>query len=99
MDSMALQHRQGAITPVGDEHMAWGMGERHGGFCLHDHRLRRDSTGPKYWDLPWHYRDRIAEVRLLYVMNTEDRRVAHMDRSAVDCWEATGDLHGTYDIV
>ena len=98
MDSMALQHRQGAITPVGDEHVAWSMGERHGGFYLHDHRLRRDSTGPKHWDLPWRYRDRIAKVRPLYVMNAEGRRVARVDRRAVDRREAAGDLHSSYNL-
>jgi len=61
--------------------------------------LRRDPTGPKHWDLPWRYWDRIAEVRPLYVMNAESRRVAHMDRRTVDRWEATGDLHGAYDLV
>src|SRR5262249_53388615 len=95
----ALQHRQGAITPVGDEHVARRMGERQGGFRLHDHRLRRDPTGPKYWDLPWRYGDRIAEVRPLYVMNAESHRVAHMDRRTVDRGETTGNLHGAYDIV
>src|SRR5262249_2735447 len=99
MGSMALQHCQGAITPVGNEHVARSMGERQGGFRLHDHRLRCDPTGPKHWDLPWRYRDCIAEVRPLYVMNAESRRVAHMDRRTVDCGEATGDLHGAYDIV
>ena len=99
MGRMALQHRQSAITPVSNEHMAWGMGEGQGRFCLHDHRLRRDPAGPKHRDLPWRYRDRVAEVRPLYIMNTEGCRVAHVDWSAMDGWEATGDLHGAYDIV
>src|SRR5712691_6592702 len=32
-------------------------------------------------------------------MNAEGCRVAHVDRSAVDRWEATGDLHGAADRV
>jgi len=99
MGSTALQHRQSAITPVSDEHVAWSMGEGQGGLRLHDHRLRCHPTGPKHWDLPWGYGNRIAEVRPLYIMNAEDRRIPHMDRRAMDGWKATGDLHGAYDLV
>jgi len=94
-----LQHRQSAITPVGNEHVTWSMGESQGRLRLHDHRLRRDPTGPEHGDLPWRHGDRIAKVRPLYVMNAEGCRVAHVDRSAVDRWEATGDLHGADDLV
>ena len=99
MENIMLQHRQSAITSVGDEHVTWSMGECQGGFCLHDHRLWRDPTGPKHWHLPWRHGDRIAEVRPLYIMNAEDRRVAYVDWSAVDRWEATGDLHGADDLI
>jgi hypothetical protein len=79
--------------------MAWSMGEGQGRFRLHNHRLRCHPTGPKYWDFPWRYGDGIAEVRPLDIMNAEDRRIAHVDRCAMDGWEATGDLHGAYDLV
>src|SRR5262249_59702741 len=65
MGNSMLQRRQSAITPVGDEHVTWSMGEGQGRFCLHDHRLRCDPTGPEHWDLSWRHGDRIAEVRLL----------------------------------
>jgi hypothetical protein len=75
------------------------MGECQGRFRLHDHRLRCDPAGPKHWDLPWCHGDCVTEVRPLYIANAKERRVAHVDRSAVHGWEATGDLHSSYNLL
>ena len=79
--------------------MAWGVGECQSRFRLHDHRLRCDATGPKDWDFPWCHGDGITEIRSLEVTNAQGCRVAHVDWSAVDGWEATGDLHGADDVM
>ena len=97
--STVLQHCQRAITSVGNEHVTRGVRERQWRLGLHHDCLGCDSASPKHRHLSLPYRDSNGDVGMVHITNAKDGRVTHVDRGAVDRWEAAGDLYDAHDVV
>ena len=61
----------------------------------HRHRLGRDPTGPENRNLPGFYRDRVAEIRFVHIPNPDRRRLADMQRRAMNPGKTRSHLHRT----